>query len=312
MQNLILSANVVLPLFLMMALGYMLRQIHLFTQQSLKECNNLVFRVFLPIMLFMNVYQTDLSGVWNPRLMAFAVLSILVLYALTFGAVLLLEKDNRRRGVLIQGIYRSNFVLFGLPVTTALFGESSAGVASILIAVVVPIYNVLAVVTLELFRGGKIHLKKALKGIATNPLILSALLGLLCLILRVSLPTFLEKTLTDLSRVATPLALVVLGGSFQFSRIRGNSRQIFIGTVGRLVVLPALGLGAGILMGFRGPELSALLAMFASPAAVSSFTMAQQMDADSELAGQLVVFGSTFSILTVFLWIFLLKQGSFF
>lgn len=307
MENLLVSFNVVAPLFLLLAVGVLLQRLGMISPQTENQMNNLVFRCFLPLLLFHNI-TTAQTGNLNPRLLLFSAASVLVMFGLSFCITLPLEKENARRGVLIQSMFRSNFVLFGLPVTVSLFGQEAAGTASLMIAVVVPLFNMLAVTDLEIFRGGAIRPGKILRGIFTNPLILASLLGLAFLFLGLRLPAFLESAVSDLAGVATPLAFVVLGASFRFSDMRNYPRQLFLGLSVRLVIFPALFLPIAADLGFRGPEMAAALAMLASPTAVSSFTMARQMGGDSSLAGQLVIFGTLLSLFTMFLWVFGLKQ----
>jgi predicted permease len=308
MENLILAFDVVLPLFLMMALGYFIKCIKMVDDGTLKKMNNVVFRVFLPILLFYNIVSTDLTTAFNGPLILTAVLFVLGEFGLCMIVVPLVEKEKRRRGVLIQGIMRSNFVIFGLPVLVSLCGEgSNTGAVSLVIAVVVPMFNAFSVIGLEINRGGRLNFFKILKSVAANPLIIASVLGLVMLALGLKLPQVLLKPVGDLAKVATPLALVILGAEFNFSSIKGCARQLVMGVTGRLVVMPLIFLTIAILLGFRGEELIALMVMLAAPPAVSSFTMAQQMDGDSELAGGLVVFGSLFAVLTMFLWIFALK-----
>lgn len=311
MENLLLSLRVVAPLFLLMALGALLKWIRLWDNKTVRVMNNVCFRVFLSLMLFVNIYHTDLHNSLNPRLILFGVISICAAFLLLCLVIPRLERDPAKRGVLVQGIYRSNFIIFGLPLTVSLFGQEAAGVTSLLIAVIIPIFNLFAVLSLELFRGGKPDLPKMIKGVVTNPLILGAAAGLLALVSGVELPDFLDKTASDLAAIATPLALMILGASFEFRAVRGNLKQIVWGVAGKLILMPAVFIPLGIACGFRGAELSALLAMFASPTAVSSFTMAQQMEGDADLAGQIVVFGSGLSVATVFVWVFALKQLGF-
>jgi len=311
MQNLILAFNVVLPLFLCILLGYFLRCIGMLREATQKDMNRLCFKVFLPIYLFNSIYTTDLAVAFDGRLVLFAVCGVLGLFLLLMLLIPRIEKENSRRGVLVQAIFRSNFVLYGLPVAVSLCGEEHLGPTSLLISIVVPIYNVLAVVCLEWFRGGKPDGKKVLRGIATNPLIIASLLGVAVNLLGLRLPTGVHKCVTDLGRVATPLSLVVLGGEFRFSRIRGVSRQLFLAVAGRLVIAPLVMVSLGIALGFRGDSLVPVLIMFGAPTAVSSFTMAQQMDGDSTLAASAVVFSTGLSILTIFLWVFFLKQLGF-
>lgn len=308
MENLILSINVVLPLFLMMSLGYLLKKLNMFDEATLKPMNSVTFKVFLPILLFYNVYKTDLNGMFNPQLMSFAGVSIILSFILLCVLVPIIEKDNKKRGVIIQGIFRSNFVIFGIPVIVSLYGEQFSGVTSLLIAVVVPLFNILSVVALEIFRGSKIDFKKIIKGVITNPLIVASAIGLVFLFIGIKLPSAIEKTVSDISKVATPLSLILLGASFKLYAYKGYIKQLIIVVAGKLVLIPGIFVPIAILFGFRGVELACLLIMLSSPTAVSSFTMAQQMDADSELASQIVVFTSGLSVLTVFLWIFILKQ----
>ena len=308
MENFILSINVVLPLFITMTLGYFFKSIKLFDDHTVKQMNNLVFKSFLPILLFYNIYKTDLSMGFRPKLMIFAMLSIVSIFLVLCIIIPKIEKDNRRKGVLMQAIFRSNFVLFGLPVTISLLGEQNVGVPSLIISVIVPTFNFLSVIALEMYQDGKINYKNIIKGIIKNPLIIASLLGILMLITGIKLPSVLDKTLLDLSRVATPLALAILGASFEFSAVSGCLKQVILGVFGKLVIVPIIFIPLSILTGFRDIELATLLIMFSAPVAINSFTMADQMGADSELAGQIVVFSSIFAVFTIFLWIYIVKS----
>ena len=308
MENLILSFNIVLPIFLILSLGYILKKLKILDELTTKNMNSINFKVFLPLLLFYNVYKTDLSVVFNPKLLIFSIISVILVFLLLFIIIPLLEKDNSKRGVIIQGIFRSNFVIFGVPVCEALFGQNATGVASMLIAVIVPLFNFLAVICLEIYRGGNINFKKIIKGIITNPLIIASIIGLFFIYFKIKLPTPIEKTINDISKIATPLAFILLGSSFTFSAFSLYIKQLSITILGKLIIVPGIVLYIAALLGFRNIELTCLLSVFASPTAVSSYTMAEQMDGDSILAGQIVVLTSIISIITVFLWIFILKQ----
>lgn len=311
MNSFYLAFSVVCPLFLMMALGYFLRQRRLFTENFLTQLNKVCFQVFLPLILFINVYDSDFSTSFQPRLVLFAVFCVIAAFTALMLFIPQLEKNNLRRGVLVQGIFRSNYVLFGLPVAVSLFGPSQTGTTAILIAFVVPLFNLLSVIALEFFGDKKFNFKRMVTGIITNPLILGALTAFAFVLTGLKLPGVLEQTVRDISKIATPLALIILGGSFTFSHLRRNWKVLLFSVGGKLILLPFFFLTLSIAAGYRGVELGALLAMLASPTAVSSFTMAQQMQADDELAGQIVVIGSICSIFTIFFWIFLLTQMGF-
>lgn len=308
MENLMISANAVLPMCLVMALGYGTRRLGWLRREEISTINKIAFRIFLPCLLYYNIYCSDLSGSFDPLLMAYAVGGVLLTFGLALGYTLLTEKLPERRGVLIQGIFRSNYVIMGIPVATALLGADQLGTVSILIAVIVPLFNMLAVVVLEVFRGQKPKPLHILGQIAKNPLVIGSVLGILTLFAGIRLPHILEQTIQSVSAIASPLQLFLLGAFFQFSGLKTYRRELVTVSIAKLIVSPGLFLGLGALLGFRGVAFVSLIGIFASPTAVNSFTMAQQMGGDAELAGDIVVTTSAVSILTMFLWIFLFKS----
>lgn len=303
-----ISANAVLPMCLIMALGYGTRRLGWIRREEISAINKIAFRIFLPCLLYYNVYCSDLSGSFDPLLMAYAVGGVLLTFGLSLGYTLLTEKLPERRGVMIQGMFRSNYVIMGIPVATALLGADQLGTISILIAVVVPLFNMLSVVVLEVFRGQKPKPLHILGQIAKNPLVIGSVLGILTLAAGIRLPHILEQTIQNISAIASPLQLFLLGAFFQFSGLKTYRRELVTVSAAKLIVAPGLFLGLGALLGFRGVAFVSLIGVFASPTAVNSFTMAQQMGGDAELAGDIVVTTSAVSILTMFLWIFLFKS----
>lgn len=308
MENLMISANAVLPMCLIMALGYGTRRLGWIRREEIFAINKIAFRIFLPCLLYYNVYCSDLSGSFDPLLMAYAVGGVLLTFGLSLGYTLLTEKLPERRGVMIQGMFRSNYVIMGIPVATALLGSDQLGTVSILIAVVVPLFNMLSVVVLEVFRGQKPKPLHVLGQIVKNPLVIASALGILTLAAGIRLPHILERTIQNVSAIASPLQLFLLGAFFQFSGLKTYRRELVTVSAAKLIVSPGLFLGLGALLGFRGVAFVSLIGIFASPTAVNSFTMAQQMGGDAELAGDIVVTTSAVSILTMFLWIFLFKS----
>lgn len=308
MENLMISANAVLPMCLVMALGYGTRRLGWLRREEISTINKIAFRIFLPCLLYYNIYCSDLSGSFDPLLMAYAVGGVLLTFGLALGYTLLTEKLPERRGVLIQGMFRSNYVIMGIPVATALLGADQLGTVSILIAVIVPLFNMLAVVVLEVFRGQKPKPLHILGQIAKNPLVIGSVLGTLTLVAGIRLPHILEQTIQSVSAIASPLQLFLLGAFFQFSGLKTYRRELVTVSIAKLIVSPGLFLGLGALLGFRGVAFVSLIGIFASPTAVNSFTMAQQMGGDAELAGDIVVTTSAASILTMFFWIFLFKS----
>lgn len=312
MQNFLISFNIVFPIFLMMVLGMFLKRIKIFNSTTVKQMNAVIFKAFLPVMIFKNVYESEIADIFNPRLIAFAVVCVFVCVAVLFATVPFFEKENKRRGALIQGTFRSNFVIFGIPVSEALCGEAVSGTAAVLIAVVIPVFNFLAVITLEIFNGKKPDFLKIVKAIITNPLIVGSILGLLVKFAGIQFPAVIETTVKNISGIVTPIALIMLGASINLGAVGKNLVPLISSVLTKLVIIPAFCLYfAAFVLGFRGAELAILLSLFASPAAVSSYTMAEQMGSDGELAGQIVMFGTVASLFTMFMWILIIINLGF-
>ncbi|OON97603.1 MAG: hypothetical protein ATN32_05370 [Candidatus Epulonipiscium fishelsonii] len=293
-----------------MFLGYLLTLKKVWKEPFLSQLNSICFKVYFPFLVFHNIYHSDFYNLFSLKLILFAVGSIIATFFLLMLIIPLITKENRDRGVVIQGIFRSNFVLFGIPIVNSIYGAENIGVVSILIAFVVPIYNFLAILILSIFSNKKQSLFEVIKKIFTNPLIIGSILGILAVLLKVKFPVILEDTINDIAHVTTPIALMVLGGSFKFNNLHKFKNLLTISVLGKLVIIPGIFLSLAILLGFKGVELASLMAMLASPTAVSSFTMAQSMGANDELAGQIVVIDSVFSVITIFGWITLFSfQG---
>ena len=313
MENIILAFKVVFPILVYISLGYFFKSIKLYDTKGIKVVNDLVFKLFLPCLLFYNIYTTKVDEILNIPFIIYAISFVVIMFIILMVTVPFFIRDNSKCGVFIQGIFRSNFVLFGLPVSTTLLSEGNAGLTSLSIAFIVPLYNVLAVICLERFRKNKVNFWAIIKGILKNPLIIASALGVVFLVLDIKTPDFCGNVVRDLSRVATPLALVGLGGSFTFSAIKGNTLKLMFLLLFKLLIVPftAIFLGAYV-FGFEGAAIVTLISAFASPTAVSSFTMAQSMGGDSDLAAQTVVFTSVFSILTVFFIVAVTKSLNLF
>lgn len=321
MEDIIFAFNAVLPIILMIVIGYILKKINLLEDEMAKKLNTLVFKLFLPAMLFLNVYKIQSFAEIDFSFVIFAVGITVSLFLVGIPVIHIFFKENRQRSVLLQGIFRTNYALVGIPLAGSLFGEEGEIIASLLSAFVVPTFNILAVICLTVYSSGdkKPSLKAVLKGIVKNPLILSIAAGLVTLGIRavfvkygiefrLSSITPVYKTLTYLSNVATPIALIVLGARFELSAVPKLKKQIIFGTVMRVAVVPVIGISLALALNrFSGAQFACFISLFCTPIAVSSVPMAQEMGADSELAGQLVVWSTLFSALSIFFASYILK-----
>lgn len=291
-----------------MALGYAARCTGVMRREDVPAINKVAFRYFMPLLLFYNIYTSDLSTSVRPALIAYAVAGVLCAFGLALAFTLLVEKEPDRKGPMIQGIYRSNFVIIGLPIAESLMGGKQLGTVAVLIAIVVPVFNVLAVITLEVFNGRKVKVGQLVLDILKNPLILASTAGILALLVKLHLPAFAVTVLKEMSDATTPLLLFLLGAFFQFDGIKKYLGDLVKVSVGRLVVIPGIFLTLAAVLGFRGVDFVALIGVFGSATAIASFTMTQQMGGDAEFAGDIVVMTSALCSFTLFGWSFLFKS----
>ena len=328
MESLIFAINAVAPIVIMVAIGYFLKKAGMIDKNFAKTANKVVFRVLLPAMLFLNVYKIEdtenieLGYVFYALAVTFAVFWIALF---TSGFV---TKDGAKRGSLIQGIFRSNYALIGIPLAGSLFGNEGTLIAAVLSAFAIPFFNVLAVISLTVFGKSekKINIGSILMEIIKNPLIQGVAAGFAVILIRgffadagidfrLSDIAPLMKVLDYLSTAATPLALIVLGAEFEFSTVGEMKKEIIFGTLMRSVFVPIFGIGTAFILfrnDFSGAQFAALTALFTTPVAVSSVPMAQEMGGDHVLAGQIVVWTTIASAITVFIASFLLKSAGIF
>lgn len=345
---LLTAVNAVMPIILLIVLGYCLKRVKFFSKDFLKTGNKLVFRVFLPTMLFCNVYDIKRIGDIRWDVVLYSLVVIVVIFVLGLVTAILTTKRGDRRGCIWQCTFRSNFAIIGLSLAASLGGAEAERVAAIISAFSIPVFNILAVIALTVFVDRRFEvfgdeaemkaarraavlkdIKKVLLGIVTNPLIIGIALGFVCLGVREieyavcgSAPftisgdiSFFYTALGWLKAIASPFALIVLGGQFEFSAVRGMLKEIIVGTSWRVLIAPLIGVGVAVLLtkfsnivSFGTAEFPALVALFGSPVAVSSAIMAGEMKNDEQLATQLVVWTSLCSILTIFITVCILMS----
>ncbi len=326
MENLIFAFNAIAPILLQITLGYILARIGFLKKEFLSNANKLVFTVGIPTLLFINVYSIESFKEINFSLVLYCIGFTLLLFAAGIVLVRFTIPDEKQKGVILQCVFRSNFAIIGLPLAEALGGPAAKGAVAVLSAFSIPTFNILSVIALSLWSGdssGKDRIKKVIRGILTNPLIIGVFLGMIFLFLRPLVPDFtiknnlpfIYKTVDSLAKITTPLALIVLGGRFDFKTTAGNLKQIVIGVIARIIVAPGIVITAAVLLSkytdlvnFTADEYPAMVALFGTPVAVASAVMADQMENDGKLAAQLVVWTSLFSIVTIYFFIVILRS----
>jgi predicted permease len=315
MNDFLFSINVVLPLFLLISIGYALKQLHFVSETFLSEANKFVFNFPLPLMLFQNIrnaFDGSFIDLYNIKLILSAFVGIVIVITFLVVVVPLFGKRRATTGSLIQGIYRSNFIIYGLPLATSMYGDKAIIPISMLLGMVIPVYNISAVVILTSFSetksGSSVSFSLIMKNIFKNPLILACVAGFTAGAIDIRFPVFIEKPVDEISKIATPLALLVMGGLFKFQGLMHNFRMIFVASLTKLLVIPLFAIIVFVYMGFRGLELAALLCLFATPTAVASYIMSENMGCDGEVSAHIVVMSTALSAITIFLFIFALKS----
>ena len=312
LESILLSFQVMLPVFLTILLGAFLQKIGLMPKRMIGDLNRLCFKCFLPVMLFNNVRATDFRQYFEWHLISYAIVSVLLLFAVLLWIIPRTVKHPEQQSVMIQGIYRSNYVILGIPIVSNIYQGESIATITMLIAIIVPLFNLLAVYLFERFNGQNKHDPiKMLGSIARNPLIIATVLGMLYTLCGIQFPTFFVATLSDLAGITIPLALLILGADLDLNLETTSVKLLVTAVIGKVLIVPLLFLPPAIALGFRGQALASLLAMYASPAAVSGYIMAQNENADHHLAGQIVVITSIISCFTLFIFIALLRQFAF-
>ena len=329
MDSLIFALSAVAPIVLSVIVGYFFKKIGMMDESFAKKANKLVFRAFMPVMLFVNIYKMSLSDV-DLGFIGYCLVALFIIFALSIPACMAIAGKKDRVGVLVQAIFRSGYSLIGIPLAGSLYGDEGMMAATILSAALIPCFNVLAVISLSALggeKGEKISPKKIILDIVKNPLIIGIFAALVCVAIRTFVfeKVGIEFRLSDigplfvvlqyLANLAIPLALLVLGAQFEFSAVAALKKEIIFGTLVRTVIVPAIVLGVAFIFfrdRFSPAHFATLVAAFATPVAVPSVPMVQEMGGDVTLAGQLVVWSTLVSAITVFLVTFLLRMGGAF
>ena len=308
MEEISATLRVVIPIYLMIAVGYLAKRNRIFSGGTLKEINVGVFRVFLPMLLFENMYTTRIDRV-DISVVVFALCSVLLIFGICCLLVFRVIKEKSIAATIVQGMYRSNFALLGIALTQMMYGINGTQTTGMLVAVIIPLYNVLAVILFEVTCGKKkTDVLGILVGIIKNPLIIGTVAGLVFNLCEISIPDAVDATIISFGQVATPLSLIVMGGSFEVSKALSNKMALFLVSIVRLLAIPVVGTIVAVLFGYRQEELYGLFLMYATPTAVSSYAMAAVMGGDEGLAGEIVMLTTVISMFTLGIGVYVLTR----
>ncbi len=312
--NLTFSLNATIPIFLMMVLGFWLKKINFLDANTTSKLNQLVFKIFLPALVFMDLRKEDVTLIWDTKLVLFCFV-VTILTILAAVVVSLVSKDRAERGEIIQAAYRSGAATLGIVFMTNIYDNST--MVALMIIGSVPLYNIVAVAVLYLASPDNSNQSKAalwkntLKNVVTNPIIIGIVLGLLCSVFKLPLAPVFSKTITYLGNMASPLALIALGASFEFLDVKEKWKETLVITCSKLLLWCIIFLPIAIHMGFRDEKLVAILVMLGSATTSSCFIMAKNLGHKGAISSCAVMVTTLVSSFTLTLWLFMLKMGGF-
>ena len=311
MNNLIFSLNATMPVFLMMVLGYILKKLNWIDEEFASKINSFVFHVPLPVLVFKDLATVDFVEVWDTKFVIFCFMATLL--SIFMAAIISkVWKDKSIQGEFVQASYRSSAAILGIAFIQNIYGN--AGMGPLMVVASVPLYNVAAVVILTLLgkekkKMDKVLLAKTIKGILKNPIIIGIVLGFLWSILRIPMPYIMEKTVTNVANIATPLGLMAMGAAFDWKKAFAKMKPALTATVIKLVGFVIIFLPLAIQMGFREEKLVALLVMLGSATTISCYVMAKNMGHEGTLTSSVVMLTTLFCAFTLTGWLFVLRSA---
>lgn len=317
MDSFIYSINSTVPIFLVMIVGWVIKQLGVIDDHFANVANKYVFKVALPVLLFRDLSKADFYSQFDIRFVGYCAIVTIAMFGGVWIFTDLLMKDKTMRGSFIQCSCRSSAAILGMAFIQNMYSET--GMAPLMIVAAVPLFNVISVIALT-FKANPVDgvsiedmpkkegIKKACFNILTNPIIIGIAVGLLASLVRLQLPAILDKTVNSIAQTATPIALICIGAGFEGRKAIKKIKPTLVGTFIKLIGLAAIFIPIAVYMGFRNQELMAILIMLASPTTVTSYIMAKNMNNDEVLASSIIVLTTVLSSITLTGWIFILRS----
>ena len=311
MENFIYSINVTMPIFLVMVIGYILKQIGMLNDNFVTVANKFNFKVTLPFMLFKDIAGVDIKAVFDIKYVLFCAIVSTICFWVVWGTAKLLVRDKTIRGAFVQSSFRGSAAVMGLAFIQNIYGSSAMG--PLMIVSAVPLYNIFSVIVLTFEANDSTGIDRKAKirqvgiNICKNPIILSILAGLIVGLLGIQFPTLVNKTISNVAQMATPLALITIGAGFEGRKALAKIAPTMAASTIKLVLQPLVFLPVAAWMGFSGEKMIAILIMLASPTTPSCYIMAKSMNNDEVLTASVIVTTTLMAAFTLTGWIFLLK-----
>ncbi len=312
MESFIYSLNATIPIFIVMIIGWVIKQLGIINDEFVAVSNKYVFKIALPFMVFRDIKNSDMSAGFDIRFVLFCAIVTSICFLGMWAICELVVKDDSIIGSFVQGSCRSSAAILGMAFIENMYSDS--GMAPLMIVSAVPLFNIYSVVVLT-FKGQNEdsygNIKKACINVLKNPIIIGIFFGLIFSVLHIKLPYIFEKSISNVAQTATPLALIAIGAGFEGRKALKKIKPTVIASFIKLIGLAAIFIPAAVWMGFRNQELVAILIMLASPSTVTCYIMAKNMNNDAVLSSSIIVLTTFLSSITLTGWIFILRFMGF-
>jgi len=307
LDNFLFSLNVVVPVFVVMFLGYVLKKREVITSGFLASGNKIVYYIGLPALLFRGVYSTEIGAFMDVRFITFTVGAAIAAFFIIWGVSAIFFKEKAVLASFSQGAYRGSFALLGTPLIINLAGDAGMARAALVMVFVIPFFNVFSILALAPCTGEKVKILKIIWAVAKNPSNIMIVIGIVLAVLGIPLPIMVEGAINTTANLATPLALLCLGGGMTFQGFDTKFKYAMIGSVIKVAIMPIIVISIAMAFGFRDYDLAVIAMLFGVPSAVVGYAMAAQMGGDTYIAGTIVVFSTIMSAFTLTVYIYVLR-----
>ena len=312
MENFIFSLNATLPIFIIIVIGWVLMQMGIFTKEFTTVADRYVFKIALPLLVFKDIATADIYEMFNPKFVVFCSVSTTLMFLGVWAFAHWYCKDQSMIGAFSQAAARGSAAILGIAFVENIYGTS--GMAPMMIVSAVPLYNIFAVIFLTFGAQDaesidrKANIKKAFINVIKNPIIIGIAAGAIFAFLRIPIPYIPLKVISNIGGTASPIALLVVGATFEGRKALAKIKPSIVATLIKLIIIPLIFFPFAILFGFRGSELVAILVMLGSPTTVSCYIMAKNMHNDAILTSSIIVMATLLSSITLTGWIFVLRS----
>ncbi len=309
LDNFVFSLSVALPIFLIMLSGFILKRQKIIEDKFVDAANFIIFYIALPLKLYNSVSRSSVADSFDLKFIVFASASTIISVILIYTASKFLIKDSNKVGAFVHGTFRGNFIYVGFSLLENVTGAVGAK-ASLIVAFVVPLYNILAVLILVLTNSknrSNNQLKNAAGSIATNPFIIAIMLGIISSLINFEMPLLLQNTTNYFDVLATPLALLTIGATFEIDKLFIDIVPSIYATLFKLILIPAAAVSAALYFGFNNSEVFLIYILFGVPSAVASYIITANMNGDENLAASIVMMTTLFSVFSITMFIFIFK-----